>query len=98
MNPFPLFISIIKFYNSQFERKNDSFEVRWNIIWLGCTSNGGIAGNGSFKSSKRTNVRRNLRPGNSKYLWNAVNAAKDIGASSLPQSMKFESMCANLSK
>ena len=43
-----------------------------------------------FYSSKRTNVSRNLRPGNSKSLWNAVNAAKDIGASSLPQSMKFE--------
>ena len=43
-----------------------------------------------FYSTKRTNVRRNLRPGDSKSLWNAVNVAKDIGTSSLPQSMTFE--------
>ena len=43
-----------------------------------------------FYSTKRTNVRRNLRPGDSKSLWNAVNVAKDIGTNALPQSMTFE--------
>ena len=32
-----------------------------------------------FYSEKRSNVRRNLRPGDSKSLWKAVNAVKGIG-------------------
>ena len=32
-----------------------------------------------FYSEKRPSIRRNLRPGDSKSLWKAVNAAKDIG-------------------
>ena len=37
-----------------------------------------------FYSEKRSNVRKNLKPGNSKSLWKAVNMAKDIGSSSIP--------------
>ena len=37
-----------------------------------------------FYSEKRLNVRKNLIPGNSKSLWNAVNTAKDIGTLTLP--------------
>ena len=44
---------------------------------------------GHFYDNKRKTIRRNLRPGDSKSLWQAVNAAKDIGTSALPQSMTF---------
>ena len=34
-------------------------------------------------------VRKKLKPGNSKSLWDAVKTAKDIGTSTLPCSMTF---------
>ena len=40
-----------------------------------------------FFIENRNKIRRKLLPGNSKSLWNAVKAAKDIGADSLPGSM-----------
>ena len=43
----------------------------------------------TFYSEKRLNVRKNLKPGNTKSLWKAVNTAKDIGSSPIPCSMTF---------
>ena len=40
-----------------------------------------------FYSEKRSNVRKNLVPGNSKSLWKAVNSAHDIGTAHLPSNM-----------
>ena len=40
-----------------------------------------------FYFEKRNSVRRKIVPGNSKSLWNAVKASKDLGASALPVSM-----------
>ena len=51
---------------------------------------------GHFYDAKRNKIRRNLRPGDSKSLWQAVNAAKDIGTSSLPQSMTFNNQAINV--
>ena len=45
-----------------------------------------------FYSEKRTNVRKNLKPGNSKSLWDAVKIAKDTGTAPLPCSMTFENV------
>ena len=36
-------------------------------------------------SNKKKQVRKNIVPGNSKSLWNAVKIAKDINVSPIPQ-------------
>ena len=38
-------------------------------------------------SNKKKQVRKNIVPGNSKSLWNAVKIAKDINVSPIPQTM-----------
>ena len=43
-----------------------------------------------FFSKRKLKIKRSVIPGNCKSLWNAVNAAKDIGKSSLPSCMKFK--------
>ena len=40
-----------------------------------------------FLSKKKETVRRNIRPGNSKSLWDAVKLAKDINIPKLPNNM-----------
>ena len=42
-----------------------------------------------FYSKKRINIRRKILPGNTKSLWNAVNAAHDNGCESIPDCMKL---------
>ena len=40
-----------------------------------------------FHKVKAKNIRKGIIPGNSKSLWNAVNKAKDINMSSLPETL-----------
>ena len=40
-----------------------------------------------FYSEKRSKIRKNLIPGNSKSLWKAVSAAIDVGSVTLPHTM-----------
>ena len=40
-----------------------------------------------FYSERKNQIRKKLVPGNSKSLWNAVRAARDIGSNSLPSSL-----------
>ena len=42
-----------------------------------------------FTFERKNFIRRKIIPGNSKSLWNAVKAAKDIGTSNLPVAMKI---------
>ena len=42
-----------------------------------------------FFSQKQQNIRKQIKPGNTKSLWNAVNASKDIGSAPLPNVMSF---------
>ena len=40
-----------------------------------------------FHNAKAKNIRKGIIPGNSKSLWNAVNKAKDINISTLPETL-----------
>ena len=40
--------------------------------------------------NKCKNVRKNIVPGNSKSLWNAVKIAKDINISPIPTNMQYD--------
>ena len=42
-----------------------------------------------FYQHKGNTIRRNILPGNSKTLWDAVKTAKDINQTSLPEEMIF---------
>ena len=48
-----------------------------------------------FFALKKKAVRRSIVPGNSKLLWQAVNTAKDIGSSTLPDNLTFGNVCVN---
>ena len=43
-----------------------------------------------FYSQKQQKIRKQIKPGNTKSLWNAVNASKDIGHSSLLNVMSLD--------
>ena len=48
-----------------------------------------------FLSKKSKTVRRNIRPGNSKSLWDAVKIAKDINISKMPSNMTLNNIKIN---
>ena len=45
-----------------------------------------------FFSQKQQNIRKQITPGNTKSLWNAVNASKDLGhlLTTLPNVMTLD--------
>ena len=42
-----------------------------------------------YYSQKRKAVRKDIVPGNSKSLWSAVNASKDLGSNDIPNNMYY---------
>ena len=42
-----------------------------------------------FFSQKKQNIRKRIKPGNTKFLWNAVNASKGVGSTPLPNVMLY---------
>ena len=42
-----------------------------------------------YQTKKKINVRKGIRPGNSKSLWASVNLAKDIGSPEIPNNMTY---------
>ena len=43
-----------------------------------------------FFSQKKQNIRKQIKLGNTKSLWNAVNASKDNGSTALPNVMPLD--------
>ena len=99
-------VPIVKFTNNQATDSNDTkyikckIDTRRKLLKKFKSNNSQITKqkiitiNKEIKAkmyeNKRKNVRKNIVPGNSKSLWNAVKIAKDINISPIPTNMQYD--------